>query len=107
MFASDQIVASASIVLDLLRTAAARCTAICSLGAVFEQELEQPVERQARVWIGAGADRGAVDRERERGRRVEPVDPEDLALLKLERVVDDEVAEPVDAWVGHACLIPD
>ena len=75
--------------------------------AVFEEQLERALEPQARVWKGAGADRGAVELEHERGRRVERVDPEDLARLKLERVVDDEVGEPGDAWIGHACLIPD
>ena len=49
----------------------------------------------------------AVERERERGGRVERVDPKDLARLELQRVVDDEVGESGDARVGHVCLIPD
>src|SRR4029079_2408471 len=59
--------------------------------AVFEEQLERPLEPHARVWQGAGAHRGAVETPCERRRRVERVDPEDLARLKLERVVDDEV----------------
>ena len=55
----------------------------------------------------AGADRRAVERERERRGRVERVDPKDLARLELQRVVDDEVGESGDARVGHVCLIPD
>ena len=74
---------------------------------VLEQELESALESDAEIRKRPGADRRAVERERERRGGVERVDPKDLARLELQRVVDDQVGESGDACVGHVCLIPD
>ena len=74
---------------------------------MVEEKLERALEPQARARESAGADRRAIELERERRRRVERVDPENLARLELERVVDDQVGEPGDARISHVCLIPD
>ena len=43
----------------------------------------------------------AVERDDQRGGDVLAVDPVDLALLRSERVADDQGREPLDPRVGH------
>ena len=48
-----------------------------------------------------GGERGAVDLDRQRLGHRRRVDAHHLARLEAERVVDDELAQPRDARVGH------
>ncbi len=76
------------------------------VGALGDEDLVQPVERQVRVRIRAGSDGGAVEREGERlGDRV-AVDAEHLASSERERVPDDEIGKTLDALVDHRSVIP-